>query len=358
MVSERTIWVVVLLVGLSQSLSFDCSKRSLIDVESFSSNKSCIVGKNTIKCKTFQDIFIERINLNNTCIRIYENQMLLIPINMTNIHNVSIFTSETKTTKITLGCKLNHDIINNTRGIGFAVYNSKNIDFYNIAVENCGLKHPIDIKCDENPSFVVITAFYFKYVSNVTYKEVVITRSYGYSIYMIDTGSLLEFTNTIISNNYKIPFLNVTSRKPIIGFTSGGGLQIRYNEKKYSSNNVLLFNTVHFEGNIGEKKEHQINCDSYDYDFPFGRGGGLSLLFMTDANNNKMTISNNSIFTSNEALWGGGVNIKFEENSHCNEVVIKDAYVYNNTAENSGGGLILFCFFFLKYFIQRNAKCS
>ena len=75
----------------------------------------------------------------------------------------------------------------------------------------------------------------------------------------------------------------------------------------------------------------------------FGRGGGLSVFFKGNAENISIIV-NNTVVCYNDALWGGGVFVEFQDESLYNSFIMDSSIIEWNTCYTSslfngtGGG--------------------
>jgi hypothetical protein len=76
----------------------------------------------------------------------------------------------------------------------------------------------------------------------------------------------------------------------------------------------------------------------------FGKGGGLAIIIKGNASNNTFDVTE-CTFEENEAIWGGGLLVEYQDHSSSNFVIIRDSIFLNNrllqdgSMESTGGGI-------------------
>ena len=210
-------------------------------------------------------------------------------------------------------------------GLGFK---GSNIALMNLRFVRCGALHNSTSKDTNTTTLLFRSALYFERVHSLTLNEVSVESSPGVGVTLFNVAEKVDIENCTFLSNLVPP--NERDRYP-----GGAGLYVEFT---YCDPGVVDANCDHPEGynsyseyNIGNCMfENNIASDiltntlfikpqGLDHQ-AFGRGGGLSIFFKGNATGNNINIDS-SWFMNNKAVWGGGVFIEFQDNSHNNSVV-------------------------------------
>ena len=232
---------------------------------------------------------------------------------------------------------------------GFSFWSSKQVTFENLTVTNCSSWQNGTSKNNSNSGLCLIhTALYYSHCENVTLERIVVSQS--------PNASAVTIYNTVGTNTFTQCYFINNSGPVSSTYSSGGGVYIefsycspgntscsntteqsytdfnsksRYNftECVFANNSATLSpsdNTLQF---VSQKQNH----------VSFGQGGGLSIFFCGDANNNIVWI-NSCNFSENTARIGGGLFVGFWDTSDGNSVNIGSEFVGNNCTDHGRGG--------------------
>ncbi len=250
---------------------------------------------------------------------------------------------------------------------GLTFINSSNITLRGISIVGCGALHYSTSKNFTESRFKFAefyAALYFLYCEDVTLQIVHINNSVG-------TGAV--FYSTVGNNVIDGTIFHSNSAQQ--GTPGGGGLYIEFSYCTPSTNDgayddcSLGSNVPEFyardayylisQSLFDKNKASLINPESHTFILPqnsshlaFGRGGGVSVFFKGNASCNTVTI-NNCIITNNEALWGAGLFVEYQDMSFSNKMLIGDSHIINNHVTNpsnesgtgGGGARVGFIFF-------------
>ena len=242
-------------------------------------------------------------------------------------------------------------------GAGLTFLKVSGIHIENITFSECGALHVSTSRDFANDSFSFLefqAGFYFLFCDNVSYSRVTITQSNG-------TGMVMYATVGRNSFEYCNFSLNTVNDRSIAG---GGGLYIEFpycipgdltcasGQSKipfeYTSNATYVFDHCIFERNHAQVNSIP-NITFIPYvphqrdHWAFGRGGGLSVFFKGNAENISIIV-NNTVVCYNDALWGGGVFVEFQDESLYNSFIMESSIIEQNTCYTSslfngtGGG--------------------
>ena len=233
-----------------------------------------------------------------------------------------------------------------------------NISFVNCQAERNSTSYYNDSELPE-PFLVGI---YCWMCANVALDQVQVSDSSGIGMVFYETGGNNNISHSVFSRN-QFP-MNGTYKG------GGGGVTVEYPYcppgtpkpdcdgcvSSYNSNSTFQFINCTFDDNYS----FLMNSSEYTFIRPgnnthiaFGRGGGLTLYFKGKAQNNTVTIDT-CTFSSNTALFGGGLLSEFQDTSTGNRVIVLDSlFLYNHcpyavNVGTSGGGIRIGFTFFLE----------
>ena len=251
---------------------------------------------------------------------------------------------------------------------GFAFLNIANITIEYVWFYGCGA---IQYSTSQGPNtthgFQQFQAgLYFVLCKNIFLNHVWVTDSPGIGAAIYATAGDNSFRFCKFSNN-AIPEHQTPA------YPGGGGLYLEFpyclpgninscNESEsgvpleYVANSTYNFFDCHFTQNHASV----INSDIETFILPhkkqhlaFGRGGGLSVIYKGEAQSNIVTV-NHSHFVDNQALWGGGLFVEFQDNSRWNVFRMYSSSLCSNSCPydvskktgTGGGGMRIGYIFF------------
>ena len=247
--------------------------------------------------------------------------------------------------------------------VGFSFIKTSTIKISGIIFDKCGqLQNSTSYNYNkENKSFLTFyVGLYFLYCRDVNLTFVTVSSTPGTGIVFYNIGGNNVIENSAFFRN------NVEDDKDIEVGGGGGGVYIEYSycvpgeggieclegkkanvvPQNISRSNFYICSS-YFYANIANTSSF-IN-DTFilpgkQYHSAFGRGGGLSVFFKGDASNNTITVDN-CHFTHNQALWGAGMFVEFQDNTTNNKVFIHSSIIQTNSLyysdvinEGTGGG--------------------
>ena len=244
-------------------------------------------------------------------------------------------------------------VINCAReGTGIAFQNVHNMTITGLEFVGCGRKHfstSRDFGESRNEQLVFSkfnASLYFLWSSNITMEDVIVRESLGIAIQMYGVIGSNVIANCTFKNN------------PGGSQEQGGGVYIEFPychpgnascingsdvHSESISNAIFLIKGNWFENNIARIYYNRSTfiVPNRIYHDAFGRGGGLSIYFKGKANSNTMLIENNT-FKDNQAVFGGGLFLEFQDSSYNNSITLtKQNSFSGNVAIKSGGGMHL-----------------
>lgn len=238
--------------------------------------------------------------------------------------------------------------------VGISFLRSSNVVIQDLTVEGCGMEVGSGTPAPKSlsaPTAPTIYAVCFSECANILVSSVSITNSTGTGMLQVATTGVLTVEDC--------SFIHNGPSHPALG---GGGLHIQSpsNCPFESERHPISFNP----SNCGSANENSPSVyyilstefshnkafgnDSEAYLLPHGeshgsvgRGGGLSVLLGFAANDVQVLVEE-CIFNGNEAVWGGGMYVKFQYESGNNSVLVSHSHFLNNIAhaayDNAGGG--------------------
>ena len=265
-------------------------------------------------------------------------------------------------------------------GAGFTFINCYGISVRNIQFSHCGVLQTSasrNLSDETLPYLRFRTAFYFLFCRDISFTGVTVTQSDGIGMIMYATVGDNTFRNCTFS-------LNSVNGTVIPG---GGGLYIEFPycapedsdcqsgpsniSSEFSSDATYSFVHCFFENNTalnGDELSGNETIISYVpgelNNWPFGRGGGLSVFFKGNSRNICITVSNSSVI-GNKAIWGAGVFVEFQDLSANNTFAMYSVTVEENSCLNStyysegtgGGGVRLGYIFYNTTHVHDNLIC-
>lgn len=237
-------------------------------------------------------------------------------------------------------------------GTGLTFIYANNVTIRGVEMINCGAYHDSTSQnftlLSEQNSFAFAKFYvtlYFMFCQDVQLEYVTITNSSG-------TGAV--FYSTVGTNT--IRNANFTHNCPANGYPGGGGLYIEFSYCTPSINDVdvncsngsnvpddytrdseysIESSTFHHnEATLVNPEDHTFILPQLRTHLAFGRGGGISVFFKGNAINNKVTVSGSNL-THNEALWGAGLFVEYQDMSQNNTFLIENSTLDNNRCINS-----------------------
>ena len=177
---------------------------------------------------------------------------------------------------------------NNTRSAGIQFSNSSDIVLKSLIIANCGFK------LNQYPSI----SLYFADIDNITLECISVQNSSGIGLFLLNAYDILIDNSSFANNGARD--------------TLGGNVYIKYNDKTNRQSSVIISKS----------------------NLTLGLGGGI---YFRCSNDNKTKVFiENSMFSSNKAWSGGGVEIHLHGGGG---IEFSNCIICNNTAQYEGGGL-------------------
>ena len=234
----------------------------------------------------------------------------------------------------------------NKSDAGFAFFYSLEVLVQDVSIEHCG-SNQNGTSYDSNSKTIsdVSAALYFAFCQDVSIIRSVVKNSNNIGMVIYNTNKTLNVINSTFSYN---------KHNNTVG---GGGLyaEFTYCAPGFATNCIqpscsginYIFEGSNFTCNAAsdgvEKYNTFIRADGTT-NIAFGRGGGISLIFKGNVNNSNVTIKKCNI-SYNNATWGAGLFVEFQDKSNYNKVLIKDTILSDNNCElafkqnyGTGGG--------------------
>lgn len=233
-------------------------------------------------------------------------------------------------------------------GLGFS--NIKRIILKNLEFSYCGALRTSTSKNFSTEDFTFeqfrISLFFYN-CTNVSMQNVAVQNSVNaLGVGMYDTDGMVVISRSGFINN---------TVAGDIALPGGGGFVVEFSycvpgdvtcsiQTTHNSGSSYIFSNCKFISNVarpfGTTRLLPFN-ETYE---GLGRGGGLGLFFKSNAKNNVIQIID-CHFEKNTAQWGGGMYIGFEDTSISNEIILENAFFYENacffaSTYGTGGGAV------------------
>ena len=256
-------------------------------------------------------------------------------------------------------------------GVGLAFINSNNIVLDSVQFLKCGApqlttskdfsKQTLTASMDTSMLVINVGLYFYNCTTIFMHRVSVLNGSQSAGVVMYDVDGHVEVSSCSFTGN------RATISQHCSGHYGGGAFYVEFpycrpgdhectdnnyniNERRRNKNSTYLFLNSSFDRNfacgqnVTDRGIRLLSSNSSHQ--AVGRGGGLSVFFKGDAQNNNVTIINCS-FVDNHAVWGAGLHIEMQDNAVGNAVKISDCLVHHNhaffTAElgTGGGGLLV-----------------
>ena len=261
---------------------------------------------------------------------------------------------------VQIACTVVADNITVNNGAGLTFLNSVNVTIRGIMFDGCGVYHFSSSHSEVDAGstfFKFFTALYFMLCRDVTLEDVHVNGTNGIGAVMYSTvgsnliknctfshnavksdvkesiqgggGLYIEFSYCLPINADHIDLCDSTTNVPP-PYASSAWYSIEFTE--FIKNNATVTHATDLTFILPHLSNH----------VAFGRGGGLSVFFKGNAFNNTVFVTN-STFTGNEALWGAGLFVEYQDNVQKNTFEIHSSHLdsnlcHNSDSENKGTG--------------------
>jgi predicted outer membrane repeat protein len=256
--------------------------------------------------------------------------------------------------------------ISTDNGAGMTFINSTNVTIRGIMFDQCGVyQHSTSHTVDGSDFFQFFAAIYFMLCRDITLEYVHVNGTKGIGAVFYSTvglnriqqcnfshnavesegtipgggGVYIEFSYclpmagnlNICDNDTNVPSFNTDNAQYLIEFTT------------FYKNNATVTNATDLTFILPHRSDH----------VAFGRGGGLSVFFKGNAFNDTVAVRNCS-FIANQAMWGAGLFVEYQDNAQNNVFEISFSHLDSNVCHNSeseskgtggGGARIGYIFF-------------
>lgn len=221
-----------------------------------------------------------------------------------------------------------------------------NLTIINLKLVCCGAMHEsttLDTSTG-NSSLMFLASIYILNCNNVMVVKVDVVDSNGTGMAIFDANGHVVLKNSTFKYNY-------VRRWNENDMAGGGGIYIEFtycppgiNDCYYDSprNRDSIYQILYcvFEGNIATTIDPKMS--SYfrgegNSIQGLGRGGGMKVAIKGEALN-IMVIIERCHFSNNSALWGGGLNVVYQDSPQGNQVIVRESSFVENSCESNGGG--------------------
>lgn len=248
--------------------------------------------------------------------------------------------------------------VSSDNGAGMRFVNSTNITIRGIMFDGCGMYQystsHAEVSSEDSDFFKFFAMLYFMLCNSITLEHVHVNGTNGIGAVMYSTVGLNQILHCNFSHNA------VESEG---SYPGGGGVYVEFSyclpiesDKSLcdSDTNVPSFYTDNAQYIIEFTTFYMNNAtvtNATDLTFilphrsdhvAFGRGGGLSVFFKGNALNNIISVRN-CTFIANQAMWGAGLFVEYQDNTQNNVFEISASsfdfnVCYNSDSESKGTG--------------------
>ena len=330
------LWIIIPVVSLYQHNIYVSEKLPVTKCQQ--------INNTTYQCSSVTEVFQQLSNCcNSTDITIEPgNYNLAISHELADLHDIRI---RSETDQAVIQCAAN---VNGTYDFdtGIAFVRVRNLVITNISIVGCGMKH--NSTNEIGGKFIIVrSALYIQNSTNASLDNVTVSKSNGIGLLIYDTNGSVSITKSFFINNT----LNLLEQSRY--FSGGGGIYIEFTDcppgviqcestsnyfNKYTEYEI---DDCEFESNTAF---YQFNTSTPEdlargVFITFGTGGGLSLWLYGHAQYNSFQVTSTN-FTSNTALFGGGLYMHNRQNTRRNRIEVRWCNFFGNIGEVGGGGLI------------------
>ena len=216
----------------------------------------------------------------------------------------------------------------NRRNVGVIFRGVENISIAFLTLSSCGVEHSLERWTKSSYSYS--SALYFVDCNQIFLQNVTVRESCGSGITMLDNIGTVYIVDCSFINN------NVTKEQNV-RLDGGSGLFLLLG---HANDSMVVVKGSRFLNNYASSYFSFFSSTAnFNNAVRVGSGGGLSVTVMNTSTGNTISIEN-CIFRMNEAIWGGGLHIRFHGEPQQNNVTVSKALIEENFSyENDGGGL-------------------
>ena len=324
-------------------------------------NDSSKCGARDQPCKSIDKAFGVALSggANSTLINVKSgNYTMAKSFNFTNVDTFALVGDENLGSgKVRITCKPE---------VSISFVLCENITFERIQLHKCGGWRESTAGANKsapigpgNRGVLFRTVLDFRYCRNAQFTNVEVSNTPGVGINFFNVGGILNLTNCAFTDNKGANYNNSNGppQAPFIGdgnVLSGGGVILtlsvyeedtvfnvtRGQHDSFQHNNSYIFSSCTFLGNeaIGWNISSIYDQKKDPGRSEFSLGAGLAINFKGNASGCSIQIQSCS-FTSNQAIWGGALNVEIRDQVKRNRFMITNTSFRDNSARLTGGGV-------------------
>ena len=215
-----------------------------------------------------------------------------------------------------------------------------------IQLKGCSALHNAS-QLENGTLSVFKTSMYILNCTNVTVQRVTIANSTGNGLTMFNNDGTVSIENCTFKGNEG----NISSTSKEKSGGSGLHVEISYcGPRKFSKNSMCPFEGRNISSSnyyikdcvFSENKAGYISGppnieESETLIQGFGRGGGMC--FIIDTSSDNLVEVMNCNFIMNSGIWGGGLYVTVQDDSHSNRVLFRNSNFLENVCDHAGGGV-------------------
>lgn len=228
---------------------------------------------------------------------------------------------------------------------GLAFWNTDQVTMQNVQFSYCGTLRKStsnDFLKDDFHLVQVNVGLYFYNGSDVTMCYVTVRDGVdALGVLMYDINGRVDvyhssFENNTISNDYTRPGGGGFGVEFSYCVPGDQGCNLTKNQGTHNADSKYTFYMTSFVGNAARAAGANRLLTSSRIHEGLGRGGGMAVYFKGNASRNDFQIIRCK-FKDNQALWGGGLMLEFDDTSLANTVIIDGTIFFNNSCYNKSG---------------------
>ena len=311
-----------------------CSEnyKKYINVKSSNTTECVRVNNYIFICPSLEKA-LEK-DLNFTCIKIFTASENLTKRNiLINVHSLTIANAYTHS-PIFITCKTNH-----SSKISFI--DSSNINIYRLAFNSCGGTDQNDFLIANSTKINLSSVLYLRNVTGLIINGTYFWGSRGYSIIMAEVVNAYYHKVHFSSNKVVpfLDEENLSYGGGVLTFLSDSKSG-EVNTLKISDCQFYFINATDSAKTQYSLTQGQDDAISDLFKKTFlGKGGGLSFYLQSQNLSTNISIKSSNVFYHNRAFWGGGIYMEIGQYVHRNHIEINDARFVDNFANFSGGAI-------------------
>ena len=246
------------------------------------------------------------------------------------------------------GLEENGTALHCKKGVGVTFINVTNLSISSLTFSECAVIHnSTSLNTNTYQSTLeILVGIYIYNCTNVDIKNSEVKDGNGTGIAFLDTTGNIKVVNSTFDNNCgnrSIPggggvYVEFTYCPPGIVNANCGEFHQKTQNSSYLFQNCIF--TRNYATTVDAHSTSFIQAKGINF-HGLGRGGGLCIIFKGNASFNNILIDDCK-FKQNEAIWGAGLHVAFQDLPQRNTITVRRSHFLNNNCYvNGGGGLVV-----------------